>query len=62
MATGGEEFDYLFKVVLIGDSAVGKSNLLSRFAKNEFSLETKPTLGVEFACKPVVTDGKLIKA
>ncbi|EJK47712.1 hypothetical protein THAOC_33549, partial [Thalassiosira oceanica] len=29
-----EEYDYLFKVVLIGDSGVGKSNLLSRFTRN----------------------------
>ena len=39
------------KVVLIGDSGVGKSNLLSRFTKNEFSLESKSTIGVEFATR-----------
>jgi len=63
MATGsGEEYDYLFKVVLIGDSGVGKSNLLSRFTRNEFSLESKSTIGVEFATKSIHTEGKTIKA
>jgi Rab family, other len=57
-----EEYDYLFKVVLIGDSGVGKSNLLSRFARDEFSLETRSTIGVEFATKTVQVDDKLVKA
>jgi hypothetical protein len=43
------EYEYLFKIVLIGDSNVGKSNILSRFTHNEFFLESKSTIGVEFA-------------
>jgi Ras-related protein Rab-11A len=57
-----DEYDYLFKVVLIGDSGVGKSNLLSRFTKNEFSLESKSTIGVEFATRSLNVDDKVIKA
>lgn len=57
-----DDYDYLFKVVLIGDSGVGKSNLLSRFTKNEFSLESKSTIGVEFATRSLNLDGKVIKA
>ncbi|PKI77816.1 ras-related protein RABA6a-like [Punica granatum] len=57
-----EECDYLFKAVLIGDSAVGKSNLLSRFARDEFHLDSKPTIGVEFAYRNVKVGDKLIKA
>ncbi|KAL3512182.1 hypothetical protein ACH5RR_024899 [Cinchona calisaya] len=57
-----EECDYLFKAVLIGDSAVGKSNLLSRFAKDEFHLDSKPTIGVEFAYRNVKVGDKIIKA
>ncbi|XP_059285262.1 ras-related protein YPT3 [Lycium ferocissimum] len=59
---GEEEYDYLFKLVLIGDSGVGKSNLLSRFTKNEFNLESKSTIGVEFATKSLKIEGKVIKA
>jgi small GTP-binding protein len=57
-----DDYDYLFKVVLIGDSGVGKSNLLSRFTRNEFSLESKSTIGVEFATRSLNVDGKVIKA
>ncbi|CAN0315205.1 unnamed protein product, partial [Ectocarpus fasciculatus] len=62
MAGKEDEYDYLFKVVLIGDSGVGKSNLLSRFTRNEFNLESKSTIGVEFATKSIQTEGKTIKA
>ncbi|KAL0398531.1 UNVERIFIED_CONTAM: Ras-related protein RABA1f [Sesamum radiatum] len=57
-----EDYDYLFKVVLIGDSGVGKSNLLSRFTKNEFSQESKSTIGVEFATRSIQVDDKVVKA
>jgi len=60
--TSGQEYDYLYKIVLIGDSGVGKSNLLSRFTRNEFNIETKSTIGVEFATRSIQTDGKIIKA
>eukprot|EP00607_Mallomonas_marina_P003295 CAMPEP_0182427324 /NCGR_PEP_ID=MMETSP1167-20130531/17079_1 /TAXON_ID=2988 /ORGANISM="Mallomonas Sp, Strain CCMP3275" /LENGTH=211 /DNA_ID=CAMNT_0024609477 /DNA_START=124 /DNA_END=759 /DNA_ORIENTATION=+ len=62
MATKEEEYDFLFKVVLIGDSGVGKSNLLSRFTRNEFNLESKSTIGVEFATKSIQVENKTIKA
>ncbi|KAJ9537936.1 hypothetical protein OSB04_030669 [Centaurea solstitialis] len=57
-----DDYDYLFKLVLAGDSGVGKSNLLSRFTRNEFSLESKPTIGVEFATRTIRVDDKIIKA
>jgi len=49
-------------VVLIGDSGVGKSNLLSRFTRNEFNLDSKSTIGVEFATRSIQIDNKTIKA
>ncbi|KAG2256700.1 hypothetical protein Bca52824_075994 [Brassica carinata] len=57
-----EEYDYLFKVVLIGDSGVGKSNLLSRFTRDEFCLESKSTIGVEFATRTLQVEGRTVKA
>jgi Ras-related protein Rab-11A len=58
-----EAYDYLFKVVMIGDSGVGKSNLLMRYTKDDFNLESKTTIGVEFATKKITTsDGKTVKA
>ncbi|KAJ4714478.1 Ras-related protein like [Melia azedarach] len=68
MAAGGgygdanQKIDYVFKVVLIGDSAVGKSQILSRFARNEFSLDSKATIGVEFQTRTLVIQHKSVKA
>lgn len=68
MASGGgygdssQKVDYVFKIVLIGDSAVGKSQILARFARNEFSLDSKATIGVEFQTRTLVIQHKSIKA
>ncbi|XP_073525516.1 uncharacterized protein [Phyllobates terribilis] len=59
---GDNEYDYLFKIVLIGDSGVGKSNILSRFTRNEFCLDSKSTIGVEFATRTLQVEGKTVKA
>ncbi|CAL6309652.1 unnamed protein product [Bathycoccus prasinos] len=53
MSNEHDDYDYLFKIVLIGDSGVGKSNILSRFTRNEFSVESKSTIGVEFATRSI---------
>ncbi|KAI1312637.1 Ras- protein Rab-11A [Mortierella claussenii] len=58
-----DAYDFLFKIVLIGDSGVGKSNLLSRFTRGDFNLESKSTIGVDFGARTVqVEDGKMIKS
>ncbi|XP_021897416.1 ras-related protein Rab11D [Carica papaya] len=68
MSSGGgygdasQKIDYVFKVVLIGDSAVGKSQILARFARNEFSLDSKATIGVEFQTRTIVIQHKSVKA
>ena len=51
-------YDFLLKVVLIGDSGVGKSNLLLRYTKDEFKLVSQMTIGVEFATKSIVIQNK----
>ena len=62
MMKSDEDYDYLFKIVLIGDSGVVKSNLLYRFTRNEFNLESKTTIGVEFSQKNVQIECKNIRA
>lgn len=57
-----EKIRYVFKVVVIGDSSVGKTQLLSRFAKNEFCLDSKSTIGVEFQTRTVSINSNLVKA
>jgi Ras-related protein Rab-11A len=57
-----DEYDVIFKIVLIGDSGVGKTNILSRYLKNEFRLDSKATIGVEFGSKRFVLKGYNIKA
>ena len=58
-----EGYDLVYKIVLVGDTGVGKTNLLTRFSKNEFNLESRATIGVEFATRTITTEtGDVIKA
>ena len=54
-------FDFLFKVVVIGDSGVGKSCLLIRFAEDKFSEEHVSTIGVDFTNRTVDVGGDMVK-
>jgi len=51
----------LFKIVLIGDSGVGKSNLMIRYTVGEFNLESQSTIGVEFMCKVLKIESQNVK-
>ena len=57
-----EPYDFLFKMILIGDSSVGKSNILLKYLKGEFDPNSKATVGVEFGSKQFNIEGHSIKA
>ena len=62
MTSGGAvNFDYLFKYIIIGDAAVGKSNLLLRYAHGQFKPEYQLTIGVEFGAKNVEINNKVYR-
>lgn len=61
MAAGKQDYDHLFKLVLIGDSGVGKSCLLLRFADDNFTDSYISTIGVDFRFRTVTVEGKTVK-
>ena len=54
-------FDYLFKYIIIGDAAVGKSNILLKYAHNQFKSEYQLTIGVEFGAKNMNLNNKVYR-
>jgi len=54
-------YDYLFKLLLIGDSGVGKSCLLLRFAEDAFTESYLSTIGVDFKIRTIESEGKMLK-
>ena len=62
MSEAEEEYDMIFKIVIVGDSGVGKTNILLRYLKNEFDTQTKATVGVEFGTKKTRIENSSIKA
>jgi small GTP-binding protein len=53
---------FIFKIILMGNSAVGKTCLVGRFTDNEFKRDSKSTIGVEFSTKSVQVGDKSVKA
>ena len=56
-----EEMDILFKVVIIGDSAVGKTQILNRALFDKFDINSKPTLGVDFKHKDIEINNRRVR-
>ncbi|CAD8052832.1 unnamed protein product [Paramecium sonneborni] len=57
-----EDFDFLMKIIIVGDSGVGKTNLVIRFTQQTFLDNSKPTVGVELFSRNIDIMGKTIKA
>ena len=56
-----EEVDFVFKVLVLGDSSVGKSSLIRRFHSDVFSQRLPTTIGVDFFLQDLEADGRKIK-
>lgn len=61
MSQRSREYDHLLKYVIVGDSSVGKSCLLLRFADDQFNENYMTTIGVDFRFKTVTSNNKNIK-
>lgn len=57
----GSAYDYLFKLLLIGDSGVGKTSVLFRYADDTFNSTFISTIGIDFKTRTIELDGKNIK-
>lgn len=56
-----EQFDFLFKIVLIGDCGTGKTCVVQRFKTGNFIEKHGNTIGVDFSMKAITIDGKKVK-
>ncbi|GAA5804749.1 GTP-binding protein ypt3 [Helicostylum pulchrum] len=55
-------YDYVFKLVVVGDSGVGKTNLMSRFVHDTFDFASKSTIGLDLTIKNMVVKNKRVRA
>ena len=54
-------YDMIFKIILIGDTSVGKTNILTKYLTDEFDPNSKATVGVEFCTKNFKIENKIVK-
>ena len=60
-AVNDKTYDYLYKLILVGDGDTGKTSLMTGFAGEDFSTNYVPTIGVDFTIHTIVLDGSRIK-
>jgi len=56
-----DKFDYMFKIIIVGDMNVGKSSILQRYFDNNYVTVHQPTIGVDFRLRNITVDGKIVK-
>jgi Ras-related protein Rab-1A len=61
MSHKSDNYDYLFKILLIGNSGVGKSSIVQMYSEKQFSENFLSTIGVDFKVKTVTVDDKIVK-
>ena len=57
-----KQYDYLFKIVIIGNSSVGKSSILRRFSDDTFQESYLATIGVDFRFKSLTLNNNVVKS
>ena len=60
MSNENKKYDLLFKVIMIGDAGVGKTQLINKYANDKFDLNYSTTIGVEFFNHNLIIDGKSV--
>jgi len=61
MTSAYDQYDYLFRIIIVGDSGVGKSSMMMQYTENVFQQSFLPTIGVDFRTKTIETGGKVVK-
>ena len=55
------DYDYLYKILLLGDSNTGKSSIILRYTENSFDSSIVSSIGVDFKMKKMKFENKIIK-
>ncbi len=61
MESADNEYDYQAKILMIGESGVGKTCVIQRFTRNEFSLNHLATIAIDFRLKVIEVGGRRLK-